>query len=203
VSSGATERANADTQPLYEFLWNNFADADCPVAGGRGVSAVADFSADKTIGTYSMRGRAAFGLDTMGNSAAGVISGGTTISKGGAASSTALLAHTHGISLNTGLENTTHTHAGSVATGISNGTSIAQSLSVNTDSPFSHAGGITLVSGVSANSVTLSLANGAFTTGVNSAGHQHAVSGNTGSFGSGSSYSIMNPYSLGTWYIKL
>jgi hypothetical protein len=68
--SGATERANADTQNLFTFLWNNFPDADCPVSGGRGVSAVADWAANKAIGTPSMRGLVPVGADDMGGLAA-------------------------------------------------------------------------------------------------------------------------------------
>ncbi len=68
--SGATERANNDTQNLYNFLWNNFSDADCPVSGGRGASAVVDWSANKTIATPSMRGLVPVGADDMGGAAA-------------------------------------------------------------------------------------------------------------------------------------
>jgi hypothetical protein len=37
-SSGATERANADCQSLFEYFWNTFSDSLCPVTTGRGVS---------------------------------------------------------------------------------------------------------------------------------------------------------------------
>lgn len=73
ASSSATERANADTETLFTFLWNNFADAQCAVSSGRGASAAADYAANKTIALPSMRGRAPFGLDDMGNTAAGVL----------------------------------------------------------------------------------------------------------------------------------
>lgn len=90
ASSGATERANADTQALYEYLWNNFSNDLCAVTGGRGGSAAADFAANKAIATYSMRGRGPVGLDDMGNSAAGVIEADTptAISYGGAETQT-------------------------------------------------------------------------------------------------------------------
>lgn len=57
AASGATTRANADTQALYTLLWTNCADADCPVTGGRGGSASADFSANKPIATPKVLGR--------------------------------------------------------------------------------------------------------------------------------------------------
>lgn len=69
ASSGATERANSDTSALFAFLWN--ADVNLTVSGGRGVSAAADFAANKTIALPDFRGRALTGLDDMGNSAAG------------------------------------------------------------------------------------------------------------------------------------
>lgn len=68
-TSGATERANADCQALFEYLWS--ADSNLAVSGGRGGSASADWSSDKTIALPDWRGRALAGLDDMGNSAAG------------------------------------------------------------------------------------------------------------------------------------
>lgn len=73
ASSAGTVRANADTQQLFELLWNNTLDADCPVNGGRGASAAADFAADKRITLPDARGRTLVGNDTMNNGAAGVI----------------------------------------------------------------------------------------------------------------------------------
>lgn len=70
ATSGASERANADTQALFEYLWG--ADSTLTVApGGRGASANADWVANKTITLPDARGRVLAGLDTMGNSAAG------------------------------------------------------------------------------------------------------------------------------------
>lgn len=79
ATSGATERANSDCQALYEFLWG--ADPNLVVAGGRGVSANADWSANKPLDLPDFRGRAVVGLDDMGNIAAGVITGLTDLGK--------------------------------------------------------------------------------------------------------------------------
>lgn len=49
AASGATTRANADTENLFIELWNSCSDTNCPVSGGRGASAAADFAANKTI----------------------------------------------------------------------------------------------------------------------------------------------------------
>lgn len=70
ASSGATERANADTENLFTFLWTHYSDTVCAVSTGRGASAAADYAAAKTIALPDLRGRGLFGLDDMGNSAA-------------------------------------------------------------------------------------------------------------------------------------
>ena len=71
ASSGASERAFADTQALFIYIWQTFADAICPVVGGRGASALADFNAGKQITLLDARGRTIFGLDDMGNASLG------------------------------------------------------------------------------------------------------------------------------------
>lgn len=71
ASSGATERANADTSALFVYLWNTFSNTVCPVSTGRGANAAADFAANKTITLPDKRGYVPGGLDDMGNSAAG------------------------------------------------------------------------------------------------------------------------------------
>lgn len=67
-TSGATERANADCQALFVYLWA--ADANLAVSGGRGASGAADWAANKTITLPDLRGRVIAGLDDMGNSPA-------------------------------------------------------------------------------------------------------------------------------------
>jgi hypothetical protein len=68
ATSGATERANADTSSLFSFLWS--ADPNLAVSGGRGASAAADYAANKTITLPDCRSRSLAGLDDMGNSPA-------------------------------------------------------------------------------------------------------------------------------------
>lgn len=58
AESGASTRANEDTEALYTLLWDNIADAYAPVSGGRGASAADDFAAGKPIGLTRMLGRA-------------------------------------------------------------------------------------------------------------------------------------------------
>lgn len=83
AASGASERANADTQALFVYIWTTFADAICPVVGGRGSSALNDFNAGKQITLLDARGSTIFGLDDMGNAASGSFAG-VTFSSGNA-----------------------------------------------------------------------------------------------------------------------
>ena len=68
--SGATERANADTQSLYEELWPF---ANISVTGGKGANAAADFAANKPLVLPNAAGRGIFGMDTMGAGAQGIL----------------------------------------------------------------------------------------------------------------------------------
>lgn len=71
ATSGATERANADTQNLFVYLYN--ADPNLIVSGGRSGNALNDFNASKQLTLPDMRGRLAAGLADMGNSAASTL----------------------------------------------------------------------------------------------------------------------------------
>lgn len=66
--SGASERANADTEALYTLLWNESTNAEIVVSGGRGASAAADFAAGKTITLPDARNSVMAFLDGMGSS---------------------------------------------------------------------------------------------------------------------------------------
>lgn len=63
ASSGATTRANSDTQNLFVLLWNAVSNTYAAVSGGRGASAAADFAANKTISLPDLRGRVSAGLN--------------------------------------------------------------------------------------------------------------------------------------------
>lgn len=68
AGSGATERANADTEDLYAYLYDRLPDTVCPVSGGRGANAAADFAANKALTLPDWRGITPAGLADMGNS---------------------------------------------------------------------------------------------------------------------------------------
>lgn len=163
ATSGATGRANADTQALFEFLWGAVPNTILAVNGGRGASAAADFAAHKTIQLPDFRGRSVFGLDDMGTSAAGrllsalVATGSPTQlgSSGGddqhtlvtneipvitpAGTISAIPPHTHGISGNGGPLSRGAAEGGSRDTAVMQPSGSSQSPVINTGS----AGGVT------------------------------------------------------------
>jgi microcystin-dependent protein len=76
IGKGAgTERADPDTQALFEHLWAKANQTICEVIGGRGANALADFDANKQLTLPDMRGRAPFGTDIMGRAMPGGSSG--------------------------------------------------------------------------------------------------------------------------------
>lgn len=180
ASSGATERANADTEPLFSFLWTNYSDSVCAVSSGRGASAAADYAANKTIGLPDLRGRAFFGLDDMGSTAASrlgsVITDQTT---NGASGGT----ETHTL---TEAQLPSHTHTGTTA---SNGAH-AHDIQYGFAGRDGGATGTYDPTGTGSTDTTDS--NGA---------HTHTFT--TDATGSGSAHSNMPPAFLTTFIIKL
>jgi microcystin-dependent protein len=71
ASSSGSERANADCEDLFTYLWNNYAQGQCAVVGGRGASAAADWAANKRISVPDHRGATLIGFDDMGNTDSG------------------------------------------------------------------------------------------------------------------------------------
>lgn len=112
-SSGATNRANADCQALFTQYWNDYTNTECPVSGGRGASAAADWAAHKTLTVPDRRGRGDVGKDNMGGTAANRITSGgsgitgTTLGASGGSQTVTLTTnempvHSHTIPTNAG-----------------------------------------------------------------------------------------------------
>lgn len=66
ATSGASVRANADTEALFLLLWDNSTNAELPVSTGRGGSAAADWADNETITLPDIRGRGLIGTGTGG-----------------------------------------------------------------------------------------------------------------------------------------
>lgn len=188
ISSGSgagTERANSDCQDLFLYLWTNFSDALCPVGGGRGASAAADWSANKAIAVLDMRGRCPFGLDDMGNSSASVLTAGTptsAASSGGAEKQTVAQANLPSYNLSTA----SLTGSVNTAVNVTNGTNQAV-VSGGTGTSGWTSGG----TGGSV-TITAALNSGTVTFG-----------GTLPLGGSGTALTTTPPYRVGSWYIKL
>lgn len=73
ASSAATERANADCQALFIFLWEQSPDNILPVVGGRGATSAGDWAANKSITLPNFRGYTPVGLTGMGNAVSNII----------------------------------------------------------------------------------------------------------------------------------
>jgi hypothetical protein len=191
ATSGATERANADTSALFLYLWGT--DANLAVSGGRGASAAADYAANKTIALPDWRGRALAGLDDMGNSAAGRL----TATYFGTTSIGSCVATTLGCA--GGLESQTLA-LGQLPTGITSSVSVDSPNSVFLTAPSTGFGLTSFSTGSSGATVWQAFSQGAVlsqVTKITSTGS--ATSANT----SGTPHPIVSPLMLATIYLKL
>jgi hypothetical protein len=199
-TSGATQRANPDTQALFLYLWQNCIDAHCPVVGGRGATALADFNANKQITLPDMRATTLVGRDCMGAGCAGrlltsnITSGGTdgvdTPGAGGGqanqrASTTIGQSNLPNVNFAVFVTGANHAH------GVSGGT-IAGTTTYPTWSAGGNGGGFPIVP----NSITINDSGTLSMSGT-------AASGGSGAAAISSPFSDMSPFVLVTYYQKL
>lgn len=189
AASGATERANSDTQALWEYICTNDTTLRATISGGYSGSCANDYAANKTIQLPDYRGAALAGLGDMGNSATSVL---TTTYCG--ADPTVLGQFC-------GAQSKTIAQA--------NLPNVNFSVTTNTSSPISVLNGSTAAIGPPGTAIPGSATNaagisvypassfGALTVTVPS------LSGAAASGGSGTAFSVVPPMRLSTIYIKL
>jgi len=210
---------------LFTYLWNRVSNTYCPVSGGRGANAAADFSAGKKLTLPDARFRVLIGLSGMGSSPSGLASdypGAANPGYPGGGNNKTLISgnlpsHTH----------TGTTGGGSGTIAGNTATDGAHGHTGSTDNPGDHNhtyieptdGAINV--GATA-TLVFKLSSAAANTG-NAGGHTHVVtipSGGThshavsldpsththtfttGATGSGTAMDVMNPFIAGTYYMK-
>jgi hypothetical protein len=189
-TSGATERANADTQSLFLYLWS--ADANLVVSTGRGVSAAADWAANKTLTLPDWRGRTIAGLDDMGATAAGRLTAtyfGTAATVLGAPGG-----YEYQQLISSQLPNIAPTFTGSAGTVSVNSQGGVVSGTIFSNSTNMTVGGGSFFATLSQNSAS--------STSVNSTG-SFVPSGTISGFGGNIPHPIVQPTMLATIYVKL
>lgn len=182
ASSGATQRANSDTENLFIYLWDNMADALCPVSGGRGASAAADYAANKTIQLLDMRRAGVFGMSAMGNPGTAFNAAVPFVNGNGTTPGSRLGSDVHTL---TEAQLAAHTHVATVSD--PGHTHTSGSLAQNLGTPYNAGVAITAASQVSG------AVNGATT----------GITVSNASTGSGAAHNNMPFGILGTWYQKL
>lgn len=184
ATSGASERANADTEALFLYLYA--ADANLAVSGGRGANAADDWAANKTIALPDWRGKAIGALADMGNTATSDLTttyfgtDPTVLGADGGEQGRAI-GQTH-------LPAVAPTFTGS--SGAVSVTTLNTNIPINTTSSFTFgAGGVAAITGAVASSLT---STGNFT-----------PAGTISNLGSGTTFPTTSPMKLATVYLKL
>jgi microcystin-dependent protein len=197
ATSGASERANADTSALFQHLWNS--DSTLAVSTGRGANAAADFAANKTIALPDYRSRSLVGLADMGNSASTILSGVTVDNSETVSTLGATLGEgTHTLVTS---EMASHTHSDGTLAAANHGHPFVSGFGGSNNES---SGGIAMI--------TANVVSEPAYTGTPSASDRAQiiggsgavdVSGSTGSVGSDAAHNNTQPSALVTFYIKL
>ena len=181
-SSGATH-AGDDYGALFAFLWDNLADAQAAVVGGRGGSAADDWSSNKRLTLPDASGRVPMGIDTAG----AVV---TSASVGGADAD--VMAATGGAETHTLSESEapSHTHASGTLSAASDGSTHRHNIKTTIESHQN--GSIKAARRSQVNSSAISYT--ALRTEYDGGNHTHSVAGDTASAGSDAAHSNTQPW---------
>lgn len=190
AGSGATQASDTYLF-VYQYLWNNFSNTQCPVSTGRGANATADFNAGKTIGTLNMQSTGIGGMDSMmGGTPNGqlgaipIVSGGPTIAGSVLGTNLHVLitnelaSHTHTFSGTTGTENSQHGHVVPAA---------RESGAQSDVTPGSVIGAL----------------NQNVNSGTEDTQHTHAIGGTTAAQGGGVGHNNYNRNMIGVWFMHI
>jgi microcystin-dependent protein len=182
--SGANT-ANATTQALFSYLWQYCIDAPghCPVPGGRGTTALNDYNGHKQITLPDFRGRTPVGLDDMGAVAASRIAASNVTSGGTDGPTTPLATGGEANHALTVAELAAHNHTASD----SGHTHQIWTQQASPGNPVMASPAVSTVQAVSSVAQTLS-------------GSANII---VNSNGSGTAHNTMQPFLLGTWYMRL
>ena len=211
ATSGATELADATAQALFQYFWNqSAADLSLAVLPDRGVSAVADWTANKQIETPDFRGYVIGGVDGMGNSRANRLAASKWdshgIAFGGVEAPTITLAnmplHKHDVSV-TGVS-VSGSYSGSASVTVP---ALSGDLGFRYDGPGAFGGGLQSGSGlgfVQGGSRTITV-NGSGASGSSSGSFSGSGSAtiSEANKGSGTAFNITQPTRLVTVYFRL
>lgn len=179
--SGASERANADTQSLFLQLWGF---ANVSVVAGKGASAAADWAANKQLTLPDLSGRLLGGVDDMGGGARGNITAAT-------------VAGPTVVGANGGTETKNISQGQLPSYTLPNSLGWAQDTGTSNRSGITSTGGFAATGGGTIPTPPLTEV---FTQAITVTGH---VTGSVTSGGSGTPLSSMPPVMLLTFYIKL
>jgi len=194
AASGASQLASATTLFVYKYLWDTFSNTQCPVSGGRGASASADFAANKTIGTFNMQATGIAGVDGMGGTPTSLYTGVPIVSGSATAAGSILgenlhtlvtseiAAHQHAVFLKDGQ----HSHGIGAGAGVINYTGAS-------------AGGGGTLAGTTASTTTANASSNITIGSVNGVANDNQTAG----AGGGNSHNNVSRIALGYWFMHI
>jgi len=193
-SSGATNRANLDVYNLFVSLWSSQSNAVLPIqsstgaASVRGISAAADWAANKRLPVPDKRGRGSVGKDDIGGTAANRLTADTPQGINGSVLGASGGEQSHA---NIDAENGTHTHGPGTLAILPAGNHSHGYVNEN--------GGGNVSGGINAPTAQVGLIVQTQTAGE----HVHDFTGTVGNSGSGTPHNNVQPSLVCNYIIKL